>query len=225
VTAPAAIILCPLDAEQKALRRSGRWPLIAGRASFAVSGPGPRAISQWFKSFRQDGVRGDTVILAGVAGGLSDQTKVGEAGFIGAIVDRTGGLLAEPFVPAAWGAKAWRVTSTDRPVGTPDAKRSLHSASNADVVDMESDAFASEAAQRGLRFMIVRGISDGVADALPDGVDTLVDASGRTRLGAALSLVARCPLLFGALRRLGQRTATAMDNVASLLELALRGAP
>lgn len=158
-------------------------------------------------------------MLVGTAGGLTPEALSGSARVIARLVDPLGALL--PFPTFAAAASTWTAVGVDRPVATPDGKRALATASGADVVDMESHRFASEAVARGVPFAIVRGVSDGVDDALPAGVERLVDRSGRTRIAAAIGLLVRRPGLVGPLKRLGQRTAAAMESAARTLDTLL----
>ena len=217
---PALTLLCPLEAERTALVRSPSWRGLAARGSeieVAVIGPGGAAVESWFREHDLT----NAVVLVGVAGGLVERARPGEASFVGRVVAPDGRLLAEPFVPSGFGGAPWCVVSVDAPVSTPPTKQALAVRSGAEIADMESAAFAEAARRRGRRFAIIRGISDGPHDTMPDGVETLVDRHGRTRVTAALALLARQPRALGPLRQLARQTGRSMDAAAGLVRLVL----
>ena len=197
------IVVCPMEIERRALGH------IAG-ARVDVCGPGPTAFRHWAASIQPN----VTVILAGVAGGLSAHAQLGEARCIedvwirGASIERTAFRLPGP---------AWRVAGSDHLVATSEAKRQLALESGATIVDMESHAFTIEATRRGWRHAIVRGVSDGHDDEIPAEVESLVDQRGRTRVFAATTLLLRRPALLGTLRELGRRTERAMASVGEIV--------
>lgn len=215
---PASLtVLCPLAAERQALARSRRWrAAMADRSgadlTVAVVGPGS-AVASWIDRERPAG----PLVLVGVAGGLTAGANVGAAGIVDRVVDPSGREVARPLAPAAWPGARWTVASADAAVSSPAAKAELARRSGASIVDMESAAFARAATARGLPFAIVRGVSDGADDALPDGVERLVDRDGQTRIGEAIRLIARHPTSLGALVTLGRRTQRAMDAAAEAL--------
>lgn len=216
---PALILLCPLEAERAALVRSPAWRGLGSEIEVAVTGPGGTAVEAWFRNHARDRDRASPLVLVGVAGALVERVRPGEASFVGRVVAPDGRLLAEPSVPAAYGGTSWCVASVDVPVATPQAKEALAARSGAEIVDMESAAFAEGARRSGRPFAIIRGISDGREDTLPDGVETLVDRHGRTRVMAALTLLTRQPRALGPLRRLARQTGRSMDVAAGLVRL------
>jgi nucleoside phosphorylase len=111
--------------------------------------------------------------------------------------------------------------SVAAPLADADAKRAERARSGADVVDMESAAFAREAMARGWRWTIVRGISDGALDALPADVADWTDADGRTRAARVAVALLRRPALARDMARLGARSRRAMAAVARALDEAI----
>jgi nicotinate-nucleotide adenylyltransferase len=97
---------------------------------------------------------------------------------------------------------------------TPDEKSRLAAASRAQLVDLESYAFASCAEAVGLRWGIVRGVSDGARETLPAELAGFVDASGETRPGRVLAAIARSPSLVRALMRIGRASRLALRNAS-----------
>jgi hypothetical protein len=86
---------------------------------------------------------------------------------------------------------------------------------------MESAAFARVAEAAGWDWQVIRGISDGYNETLPDGVELWTSANGRTRIGAVLGSLARRPMrlptLVPQLLALGRRSGAAMQAVEDAL--------
>jgi hypothetical protein len=116
---------------------------------------------------------------------------------------------------------AVRCLSAEYVIRTPDAKRVAAERFDADLVDMESAAFARVAEAAGWNWRVIRGISDGYNDTLPDGVEQWTSANGRTRIGAVLGSLARRPMrlptLVPQLLALGRRSGAAMQAVEEAL--------
>jgi hypothetical protein len=212
-------------------------PAIERRAAVQVLGIGPSAVERWFRTHgeRARQANGTLLILAGTAGGLRSGLEIGSAGFIGRVVadPDSGWPIGTPWVPQAPRTSSFprfAVAGVDAPASTAAAKRALHTRTGADVVDMESHAFAREAASRGIAFAILRGVSDGPEDALPDGLERLIHADGRTNWGGVAQLLLRRPTMLPTLRSLGRQSDAAMAAIAPLLAALLdevdeRGAP
>jgi nucleoside phosphorylase len=202
-------IVCPLEFERSALRR-----LAAARGwNLACCGPGAAAVAAWA---RQGGPpAGSTVVLAGVAGSLRPSVPSGEAVEISSIVDEDATM---EYVPRRL-TKLPRVRciSVHAPLATVEAKREEAARNRADIVDMESAAFAREAIARQWRWSVVRGISDGATESLPLGVDGWTDERGKTRLLRVAGSLARQPWMVREVTLLGARSFLAMDAVQRAL--------
>ncbi len=112
-----------------------------------------------------------------------------------------------------------RVTllGSDAVIRSPRAKAALGERTGADLVDTESHHFAPACEAAGLRWAIVRAVSDGPGDTLTRGVETWVDSQGRTKPNAvALACLTR-PWIIPSLMRLRASTAAALDAMASRL--------
>lgn len=198
-----AIVVVPTEFERRALGRL-EGPVV-------VCGPGPSAVRTWATTAALP--RGTHVIVAGVAGGLRASASIGLARIVSEV------RVPDGRVAATFAAEtAWTVVGVDRVVSTPAEKRALAERSGADIVDMESHAFAAAAAERGWRLTIVRGVSDGVDDALPEGLASLVTPRGGLRPLRTAAFLARRPMLIPALRELGRRTTLAMRSVRAIVE-------
>lgn len=207
---PPVIVLCPLDFEVSALRPAARrlgWNLV-------LTGPaeGPAA---WLRSHRP--AAGTPVVLAGVAAGLREPARAGTA-WAASSVHHAGEAwqptLVLPDAPLA------RLVCVGTLLHTPADKRQAALAADASLACMESGAFARQAHQLGLRWAVVRGVSDGPDHTLPREVSGWTDSAGRTRLGAVARSVLGRPALLAALVQCGRDGRAAMRAVAQLLATA-----
>ena len=82
-------------------------------------------------------------------------------------------------------------------------ERAAVARAGADLVDLESVAFAEIATDRGWRWAIVRGVSDDAGSPLPAGVESWVDRRGRSRPLRTAGAVVRHPAMVASLVRLG----------------------
>lgn len=202
--AEPVLVLCPLGFERRAFMRFGKLPVV-------TTGPGESAIRRAFAERDRWPVRDPRlVVLLGLAGGLSERFRSGDAAAVSAVVDEDGTLL---FRSPIAGASATVVQSPTLITGT-DAKRALAASSGADLVDMESRAFAECATQARIPWAIVRGISDDAASPLPPEFAQFVDERGETRLSRVLSSVARRPSLLGEFVTVGRQSRVAMRNAS-----------
>ena len=207
------IIVCPLRYEWKRLRRV----VHVSRFDWLCCGPGAAGVR------RAAEVIGETrrvVILAGLAGGLTQRAKAGTALFVAEVVDPVSHERWRPAWPAIQSSAAMRtciITSTGVSVTTTAEKASLAARSGADAVDLESVSFAKAATARGWRWGIVRGISDGPDQSLPQGIDQWVGANGRTNLGSVLMSLARQPMLIPQLRIVASNGKAALRSACTLI--------
>lgn len=153
------------------------------------------------------------VVLAGVAGALRPAPfSSGSAWKVREVVTRDG-LLTSPLL-----ADGIRVTQAEGIVATPDDKAALAASTGADIVDMESTAFALAAEMTGRPWAIFRGVSDGIEHSLPPGCDQWFDDQGGIRpMRAALDLFKR-PIDLVHILQFARRTKQAMRAVARLTQ-------
>jgi hypothetical protein len=208
------IIICPLRRELRLLQRSAPR---GADVEWLCCGPGPRGVEVAAKTI---GASKRTVILAGLAGGLTHRASAGTALVAAEVV--------EPTSFERW-RSTWQsfqsdaplplciVTSTDECVTTPAAKAALAARTGADMVDLESVAFAKAATALGWQWAVVRGISDGPDQALPPGIDGWVDSTGRTRFGSVLMALARRPALIPALFNMASTSKAALRRTGMLI--------
>ena len=202
-------VVCALEFECSALARTARergWAL-------ACTGPGAAQVRRW----GQFAVLppGSLVILAGVAGGLTDHCKAG-AMRVSSVRDATGRTWSA-VIPLSWTGRRAACLSVDAPLADPAAKRTAAAEHGADIVDMESAAFAETATTRGWRWAIVRGISDTVDDRLPAGIERWTNRWGETELGTVAGDLATRPWMLPSVIALGRRSRAAMRSVRDAL--------
>ena len=153
------------------------------------------------------------MFLCGLAGALSDTFAVGTACPVATVV--VDDQEIRPSITESAGAV---VSCPARTLTTPAAKRAWADRSGADLVDLESAAFARIAADKGWDWGIVRGVSDGPDTTLPGGIDTWVDGRGRPRPGRVLLAVLAGRVGVGRLARLRADGTSAMAAAAVVLQ-------
>jgi len=119
------------------------------------------------------------------------------------------------------------LASVDRPVDGAAARRDLARRSGAWAVDMESAAVGEEAARRGVPWIALRAVSDGVTQRVPPCLERMLDAYGVPSTGGFLRAMARDPLgmrHLPALARGARRADRALEAALLRLLPALAGA-
>ena len=219
-TRPIAI-LAALDEEIRAIRRALPEP---PGVVLASTGDGPRRAA-WGSALVLEQYRPLALIGAGIAGALSGSLAVGDIvasrrvrSSIGDTPAPDKGLLQRAL--AGGKAKAGTLVTVDRPVVSAGAKATLIAASGGDAVlavDMESAAWAREAAVRGVPYLIVRVISDTVEEELPDFLPACVGADGSIRRGDVARRALLHPGAWGTLFRMRRRLRDASEILGSFL--------
>ena len=116
------------------------------------------------------------ILLAGLAGALSPQLRVGDV-----VID--GEALPAQMAVAQLG----RIHMAVGIVSTALEKRRLFSETSCLAVDMESELVRRFANERGARFLHLRAISDAAEDALDPELLGLIDDHGKPRIGRAIA--------------------------------------
>jgi nucleoside phosphorylase len=212
-TSDLPLIVCPLPFERRCAERTVR----RGSVRIVCCGPGAAAVTSWAERHRRQAPPDVPVILLGLAGGLHDGARAGSARSVRRVVAPNGAW--EPALPAC--GHGWVVTVASAVVRSTAAKRDLGARTGADVVDLESAAFAEAAVQAGWRWGIVRGVSDDVGDELPHEIERMLGEAGAVRIGAVASALLRRPALGATLMRLRRAAAEAMEAAARELEALL----
>jgi nucleoside phosphorylase len=139
----------------------------------------------------------ETAVVMGLCGSLR-RHAIGDVAIYGRVADAAGAfeldsaLIAElkGALPRAAVVNAY---TADRVVTTAAARGELARACDADVVDMEGTHLAAALNALGLRFAMVRVVSDDPARDLPPLGDA-IDAQGRVRAMPIALAFARAPL-------------------------------
>lgn len=214
-------ILAALDEEIAAIRRA--LPTPPGVVSVAT-GDGPRRAA-WGAALVLEQYRPLAVVGAGIAGALSAGLAVGDIvasrrvrSAIGDTPPPDKGLLQRAL--ATGKAKAGTLVTVDRPVVSARAKAVLAAASGGDAVlavDMESAAWAREAAVRGVPYLILRVISDTAEEELPDFLPDCVGPDGSIRRGEVARRALLHPGSWGTLLRMRRRLHDASGALGTFL--------
>ncbi|HEX3549468.1 MAG TPA: hypothetical protein VHT53_03795 [Candidatus Elarobacter sp.] len=202
-------ILVPRGAEAAAVRRArvpARIVELSGGAAAVVELPefGP----------------GETVLVTGVCGGLW-RLKAGDVAIYARVRDAATSIDLDPAIvdsltAALPDAMVANACTTRRVVTRVEARTALAQRYNADVVDMEGTHLASALGAQGVRFGMVRVVSDDAARDLPP-IDGAIDADGRVQpLPIALAF-ARAPLAaFSFVRNVGGALAALTEVVRAV---------
>jgi adenosylhomocysteine nucleosidase len=192
-------------------------------ALLAVSGIGAAAAAA---AGRRLVLAGATALASfGMAGGLDPALICGAVLLPEEVVARDGAPVSataddwrqrlRAALPVSCIACGGKLLTSDRPLGSSDAKAAAWRESRAAAVDMESAAIAQVARQAGLPFLALRVIVDTAADQLPAAV-IAASAGGPLRVGRLLAQLLRTPGSVGALIRLSARYRVAMRVLAAV---------
>ena len=176
----------------------------------ACAGAGQPAATRAFAAI-EDGGPIDLVFSVGWVGALKPDLEPGTAHNVSGVVDaRTG----ERFYCDAGAGNRWLVTSPI--VAGHEEKQRLASAYNADLVDMEAAAIARLAAMRGIPFYSIKGVSDGLADKLPD-FNRFIRPDGQFDLTALVLFAILRPWHWPSLIWMGENSRKASQNLRDSL--------
>jgi adenosylhomocysteine nucleosidase len=210
-------VIAALELEAQILRRE----LAAKGLVLMISGPGGEPAARAAAAALD---RGAVSLCAwGLAGGLAAEVGTGDIVIPDTLLSASGEYRADPNwrerVIAAIGGSLKVIGgvlyTSDHVLTTPAAKASLRQRTGAVAVDMESAAVAAVAARRGVPFIAVRVIADGPRDALPDRVEDLVTAAGKTRIAGLVPMLLSPPEL-GRHFRLGWQSRRARQVLTRL---------
>jgi nucleoside phosphorylase len=180
---PPLTIVVPRGAEAAAVRRSG----LSARVVEVLAGAAA-ALPEF--------ADGETVIVIGLCGALW-RLKAGDVAIYGRVADAAHAFVLDPSLVDALkaalpGATVVNACTSKRVVTTTAARTALAGRFDAAVVDMEGTHLAAALALRGVRFAMVRVVSDDASRDLPP-IEDAIDAHGRLQpLRIALTF-ARAP--------------------------------
>jgi hopanoid-associated phosphorylase len=182
--------------------------ILAGVGVIAIAGGGDGARLEAEIEAAGPGALGIISIGLGgaLAGGLSpgDWVVASTVGESETDLAWTNRLLA-----ALPGARLGPIAGSDLMVANAESKASLHAATGALVVDMESHIAARMAQRHGLPFAVARTISDGADRALPRAAQAGMRPDGGMDVGAVIAQLAKRPWELPALIRTGIEAETA----------------
>jgi hypothetical protein len=194
-----------------------------------VSGPGPERAGTTARNAIADGA--GALLAWGMAGALRADCGNGDVIVPGRVLSAAGEWATD----AAWRRRVaaaldghiefgeGALYSSPQVVSLPQVKRELAERTGAAAVDMESASVAAAAAESGLPCIVIRVIADGAGDALPDGIESMLTADGRTRYRGLWRLL-RQPSQIPSLLVLARQSAVAR-RVLREVAGALKGAP
>ena len=173
------------------------------------------------------------LFIVGFAGGLSDTAAPGGLIFANKVTDGTETFSPDASLFAAAealdlsGIKIERgmLVTVDRVATTAAEKRELAKRTGAIAVDMETAGAVRVAEARGIPWLAVRAITDGVNDALPLDFNALANPDGSVNRGRVIRATLAQPHKIPALIRLGQRSSLAANNLAAFLVAFLQALP
>jgi adenosylhomocysteine nucleosidase len=150
------------------------------------------------------------VLTCGFAGGLNPGLRIGDVLY----ATDDAGLRARLQAAHAQPAK---FLCADRIATTAAEKAELRRAAGADAVEMESAAFAEVCRARGLRYAIVRAISDTAQDTLSLDFNQLSNPDQSLNFGKLAWELAKAPGKIPALLRLQRNSSAAAARLAEVL--------
>jgi adenosylhomocysteine nucleosidase len=181
----------------------------------ACAGAGQPAATRAFAAI-EDGGPVDLVFSVGWAGALTQRVSTGTAHNVAGVIDVQTG---ERFRCDAGAGEVWLATSPK--VAGEAEKRRLASAYHASLVDMEAAAIARLAAMRAIPFYCIKGVSDGLTEALPD-FNRFLSADGKLQMGRLVVFAILRPWYWPALLRMGENSTKAAQSIAESLHEFLR---
>ena len=191
---------------------------VAGKLVAVVLAGAGRARAQRGAEVLLDGHRPRWIVSAGFAGALDPTLRRNDLVLASGVVTLEGRRYGiDLAVPEGQGLRSGRLLTVDEIVRTAAEKAELRRAHGADIVDMESSAVAALCAERGVRFLSARVVSDEAGTDLPPEVLAILGRSGGLRLGAAVGAIWKRPASVKDLLALRTHAAEAADALARFL--------
>ncbi len=211
---------------------SAAMPVIEGEldgkiVAIAIGGMG-RDASRRAAGVLIDGHRPSWVLSAGFAGGLNPALARNDLAIPEEVIDPEGHRfpVSRPdSIGSGSRSVAGRLLTVDRLILDAAEKRGLHETSGADLVDMESSGVAAFCADRLVRFLSVRIVSDDARTSLPGEIGSLMTKSGSYRIGAALRAVWNRPSSLKDFWTLHEQALESADRLATFLARCLGELP
>ena len=207
---PSTTLLVPQGADADAVRR----PLPAVRV---VALPPSAAAAGALPEFEP----GETALVLGLCGGLW-RMHAGEVAIYARVVDAAQSFELDPDLVDELSAALPRAMvvnacTTKRVITTVDMRTVLAQRFNADVVDMEGTPLAKALSAAGVRYAMVRVVSDDASRDLPP-IEDAIDAEGRLQAMPVALAFARKPLAAVAFVRNARGALDTLTNLARALD-------
>jgi adenosylhomocysteine nucleosidase len=203
-------ILVPRGPEAAAVRRAGPDARVVEIRAGAAAGTALPPFED-----------GETVVVLGLCGALR-RLEAGDVAIYarvadGALMSVLDRALVDALVSALPGALVVNAFTAERVVTTSAARRTIARRFDADVVDMEGTHLAAALDANGVRFAMVRVVSDDASRDLPP-IGGAIDAQGRVRPLAIALAFARAPRAAVAFVRDVRRALTTLTETARAME-------
>lgn len=209
------------------------WPL-----RVACSGVGRRKAAETARLLlEQPGSLVKCLLILGFGGGLAPEARPGNLviadrvllagedseGIETYMADSTLVMTAESVRLEGITLGRGALATVDRVLIESKEKQALAKRTGAVVVDMETAGAVQIAQERGVPWLAVRAITDGVEDVLPLDFNALADAEGNVDRGRVVRATLAQPWKIPSLLRLGKRSSRAADHLTQFLEAFLTG--
>lgn len=235
IVAALSIEINPLIGRLSKVRKysTARHTILEGELSgklvaIIITGPGRKAALKGAQLL-VGGHRPTWVISAGFGGALNPDLRRNDVVFLRDVADLEGKRFnIDMSLPAD--AEEDRIfpgslVTVDAIVRTAQEKAELRAATDSDVVDMETSAVASLCAERNVRFLAVRVISDEANMDLPTEIASILGSSGSYRVGVTLGAIWRRPSSVKDLWALREHAVAAADRLSRVLWGVIAGLP
>ena len=156
----------------------------------------------------------------GFAGGLSEETQLGDIVMANSIVLREHPELKVDVRMAADPDRGWhvgRLVTINHIVRSIHEKQELAQTTGAIAADMETYGVAQVCQEQQVRFLAVRTISDDLSEDLPAEVLSYLGGTGSIRAGALAGALWKRPSHAKELWRLRERAVESSRNLAQFL--------
>lgn len=212
--------------------QAASMPVIEGEldgkiVAIAIGGMG-RDSARRAAAILLDGHRPSWVLSAGFAGALNPALNRYDLALPEEVLDPEGQIFPIARPDSMGGGIrpiGGRLMTVDRVILDSAEKQELHRTTGADLVDMETSAVAALCAQRLVRFLAVRIVSDDARTSLPVEVASLLTKSGSYRVGAALRAVWNRPSSLKDFWSLHEQALEAADRLAGFIARCLGELP
>ena len=196
-----------------------------------IGGGDATALSHKLEAILSHGCAG--VISFGLCGALDPALKVGDIVVGSAVADtqnayETDQAWAERLCATVPGAVLGSFASADGPVASVEGKAALRLATGAAAVDLESYLVGRLARWFGIRFAVLRAVSDAAGRALPHAAQVGLGTDGRPAIGKVFASLGSNPWQIPALIRTALEAEDgfhALERARNLLGPGLGGAP